>query len=261
VKQGLALLGGGTAGHGITVLIYHRVGGGTSDELDVPTAAFTAQMDLLAGGAASRAISLDEAADRLERGDRTPGTVITFDDGFADVHTRAWPVLAERGLPFTVYLTAGLVGGPMSWSGSTAKDTGAPGLSWKQLAEMNESGLCGIGNHTLSHARPEALSIAELDGCTEQIAQHLGVRPAHFAYTWGRPVPHMEPALRQRFRTAATGRVGRNRPGCDPMLLARVPVRRTDPPAFFRAKLGGTLLPELAYARIVSGAKAVGARA
>ena len=40
-----------------------------------------------------------------------------------------------------------------------------------------------------------------------------------------------------------------------------MPVRRTDPIDFFRAKLHGRLIPERAYARIVATAKAVGARA
>jgi hypothetical protein len=65
----------------------------------------------------------------------------------------------------------------------------------------------------------------------------------------------MRTALAARFRSAATGEVGRNLPGVDPMLLRRVPVRRTDPPAFFAAKLRGSLVPERSYARLVTTAK------
>ena len=53
--------------------------------------------------------------------------VLTFDDGFADVHDHAWPLLRERGLPFTIYLTTAYVGGPMRWEGSTAKEQGLRG--------------------------------------------------------------------------------------------------------------------------------------
>ncbi|MFI5533892.1 polysaccharide deacetylase family protein [Kitasatospora sp. NPDC051853] len=261
MKQQLARAAGAVPGEGATVLIYHRVGGGSSDELDVTTADFTAQVDLLAELPPGRVVGLDEAADRLAAGRRTPSTVITFDDGFADVYENAWPLLKERGLPFTIYLASGQVGGPMKWEGATAKDTGAPGLSWDQLRELTASGLCTVANHTRTHVRPELLSTAELDGCNDDIEERLGVRPKHFAYTWGVPVPHLDAALRARFRTSATGQVGRNLPGFDPARFCRVPVRRTDPIDFYRAKLYGRLIPERAYARIVATAKAVGARA
>ncbi|MFJ1757952.1 polysaccharide deacetylase family protein [Kitasatospora sp. NPDC088134] len=261
VKQQLARAAGRVPGEGATVLIYHRVGGGTADELDLATADFTAQVDLLAELPPGRVVSLDAAADRLEAGLRTPSTVLTFDDGFADTYGTAWPLLKERGLPFTIYLASGLVGGPMRWEGSTAKGAPAQGLSWEQLREMSDSGLCTVANHTRTHARPELLSTAELDACGDDVEEHLGTRPRHFAYTWGRPVPHMDAALRARFRTSATGEVGRNLPGQDPVRFHRVPVRRTDPIDFFRAKLYGRLIPERAYARIVATAKAVGASA
>ncbi|MFF7458821.1 polysaccharide deacetylase family protein [Kitasatospora sp. NPDC008115] len=261
VKRQLARRVGTGPGEGATVLIYHRVGGGSPDELDVSAADFAAQADLLAALPPGRVVSLDEATDRIEAGRRTPGVVLTFDDGFADVYDNAWPLLRERRLPFTVYLASGHVGGEMRWEGSTAKAAGAPALSWAQLREMTASGLCTVANHTRTHARPELLSTAELDACNDDVEEHLGVRPHHYAYTWGVPVPHMEPALRARFRTAATGEVGRNTPGVDPVRLRRVPVRRTDPIDFFRAKLHGRLIPERAYARIVATAKAVGARA
>ncbi|MEV8096560.1 polysaccharide deacetylase family protein [Kitasatospora sp. NPDC085879] len=261
LKRGLARATGSVPGEGATYLIYHRIGGGTADELDVATADFTAQLDLLADLPPGRVVSIDEATDRLAAGRRTPSTVLTFDDGFSDVYERAWPLLKERGLPFTVYLASGHVGGEMRWEGSTAKGPAAPGLGWAQLREMADSGLCTVANHTRTHARPVLLTTAELDGCNDDVEEHLGARPRHFAYTWGVPVPHMAVALRARFRTAATGEVGRNLPGSDPARFCRVPVRRTDPIDFFRAKLYGRLVPERAYARIVAAAKAVGARA
>lgn len=256
VKRGLAVLPGGRPS-GATLLIYHRVGGGSREELDVPTEHFRAQMETLDRQLVT---SLDEAWDALRRGDTAHRVVLTFDDGFADVHDNAWPLLRDHGLPFTIYLTTAYVGGSMRWEGSTAKEQGAPGLSWEQLREMVDSGLCTIGNHTHSHVRPERLTAGELDRCTELIEERLGVTPRHFAYTWGIPVPSMDPELAERFATCATGALGRNLPGVDPLRLARVPVRRTDPVAFFRAKLRGNLVPERLYGRIVETAKGAGLR-
>lgn len=252
----MAGLSGGRA-NGATFLIYHRVGGGSMDELDVSTKQFRAHVDALADHAV---VAVDEAADGLEQEITDHRVVLTFDDGFEDVYHNAWPLLRDRRLPFTIYLTTGYVGGAMRWEGSTARDQGAPGLSWDQLREMVDSGLCTIGNHTHTHVRPEELSADELDRCTEMVQKQLGVTPQHFAYTWGVPVPAMEPLLRERFRTAATGHLGRNLPHTDAMRFDRVPVRRTDPVGFFRAKLTGGLLPERVYAGMVATAKRAGVR-
>lgn len=257
IKRGLALVPGRGSPSGATLLIYHRVGGGTGDELDLPAESFEQQVEALGG---HDVVALDEAMDRLDAGERSPAVVLTFDDGFADLHERAWPLLKERAIPFTVYVASSFVGGTMRWEGSTARGPGAPGLTWDQLGEMVASGLCTVGNHTARHARPEALTEQELDDCTADVERELGVTPRHFAYPWGIPVPAMEPALRRRFRTAATGELGRNLPGDDPIRLRRVPVRRTDPLPFFRAKLSGGLGPERTYARLVGTAKRVGLR-
>ena len=242
---------------GATILIYHRVGGGSPDERDLSIDDFEAQLAVLA---AHDVLSLDAAVDRLDQCDGSPSVVITFDDGFRDVYENAWPLLKARQIPFTVYLATAYVGDTMHWDGSTARAAG-PALTWQQLEEMVGSGLCTLGNHTHTHARPEVVDEAELDTCSSEVERRLGVRPRHFAYTWGVPVPTLEDALRQRFRTAATGRLGRNIPGQDLHRLTRVPVRGSDPLGFFTAKLHGRLGPERCDQAIVSTAKRAGARA
>lgn len=252
LKRGLALAPGSPRATGATLLIYHRVGGGTTNELDLTPPAFAEQVALLAD---HDVLSLDDALDRLGAGDARPSVVLTFDDGFEDVYDHAWPLLRRLHLPFTLYLASGYVGRTMQWEGATATGEPGRGLSWDQLRTMVDSGLCTVGNHTHTHARPEHLTIKELDSCTEAVRSHVGVTPRHFTYPWGIPVPSMEDALRDRFRSASTGELGRNLPGVDLMRLRRVPVRRTDPASFFRAKLGGDLGPERAYARVVGLAK------
>lgn len=125
---------------------------------------------------------------------------------------------------------------------------------------MAASPLVTIGNHTHTHARPEALSAEELDVCSELLEQRLGVVPAHYCFTWGVPVSEARVLLDAQFRSAATGLVGRNRPGTDRLDLHRVPVRGTDPLPFFNAKLTGELAAERGYERIVGAATRLGAR-
>ena len=257
LKQALARAGRRAPAAGATLLIYHRIGGGSPDELDLPTAGFERQLDVLAS---HDVVSLDTALDRLDAGDAQPSVVITFDDGFDDVHARAWPLLRERGLPFTVYLASGFVGETMLWEGSTAKGESGRGMTWDQLGELVASGLCTIGNHTHGHVQPEVLAEVDLDDCTDTIERHLGVTPRHFTYPWGIPVPAMEGSLRARFRSASTGELGHNLPDTDRMRLTRVPVRQSDPESFFAAKLTGALGPERAYAAAVRLGTAAGLR-
>lgn len=243
-------------GAGLRLLIYHRVGGGTADERDVSLEDFRRQLDILTD---HEVVSLDAGLDRMGNGGRKPGIILTFDDGFADVHTAAFPLLAERRLPFTLYLSTAFVGGIMQWEGSTATTPG-PALTWSQLQELRDSGLCTIGNHTHTHARPQHLTVDELDRCSKEIEDHLDLTPRHFAYTWGVAVGRMRWALAERFRSAATGEVGVNARGQDLLTLRRIPVRGSDPPGFFAAKLTGRLTPERTYGRVVSTAKGMGLR-
>lgn len=259
LKTGLARAGNGMEATGLTVLIYHRVGGGTPDERDVTTEEFREQMAFLADPENRlRVLSIDDALDELEAGDDRAKIVLTFDDGFADVHQRALPVLLEHGLPFTTYVATAYAGDVMQWEGSTA--TGAPGrgMDWDQLGDVVASGLATIGNHTHSHARPEALSADELDTCSRTLQERLGVTPRHFAYTWGVPVRRARPWLEARFRSAVTGELGRNHPRADPLHLRRVPVRGSDPLSFFARKVRGPLTPERGYDLIVRTAKRLG---
>ncbi len=257
IKGLLATCSSRRAAGGVTILIYHRVGGGSTAELDCPATAFSDQLDILAG---HDVVSLDIALARLDAGDSRPSVVLTFDDGFADVHRTAWPLLRERGLPFTLYLATAYLGGDMVWEGASPSSK-APGLAWEQVGEMADSGLCTLGNHTHTHVPPDRLSVAELDRCNQVLLDQTGRSAHHFAYPWGVRVPALEPELRRRFRSAVTGSVGRNLPGADPIALRRVPVRRTDPNSFFRAKLAGNLVPERLYGRLVQGAKRAGAHA
>jgi peptidoglycan/xylan/chitin deacetylase (PgdA/CDA1 family) len=254
VKQVLGAWPGPGEPAGATLLIYHRVGGGTTDELDLAPERFRAQVRQLSD---ADVVTLDAALDRLDVGDLRPSFVLTFDDGFADMHEHAWPLLREHRLPFTLYLASGYMGAPMRWPGSTARGAPGTGLGWPQIREMVDSGLCTVANHTHDHVRPEALTAEQLDLCSETVERETGVRPQHFTYPWGIAVPAMEDAMRARFRSASTGELGRNDAATDRLRLRRVPVRRTDPDRFFAAKLRDGLLPERAYTQLVRTAKRV----
>ena len=69
---------------------------------------------------------------------------ITFDDGFANNYTNAFPILKKHGLTITIFVVTNFVGKHNY-------------MGWDQLREMNKEGI-SIQSHTASH-RP--LSVLE----------------------------------------------------------------------------------------------------
>jgi peptidoglycan/xylan/chitin deacetylase (PgdA/CDA1 family) len=109
----------------VLVLLYHRVlPGRKADDLDrflsVSWEQFTAQMDVLA--AAKCAAPLGSMAEEPSTDDRPIRVAVTFDDGYADVLEYALPILQQRHIPATVFLTTGFC------DGSTA-------AWWEQIAQ------------------------------------------------------------------------------------------------------------------------------
>jgi peptidoglycan/xylan/chitin deacetylase (PgdA/CDA1 family) len=90
------------------ILLYHRVAEGVSDpwSLCVSPANFAAHMAVLA---ARGVRSLDALLDDPGAARRAP--VVTFDDGYADFHSAALPVLRAYGVPATLFVTTGTLGG------------------------------------------------------------------------------------------------------------------------------------------------------
>ncbi len=223
---------------GITVLIYHRVGGGTDSAVDLEAEVFDRHLAHLVEH--HRVVSLDAALTELCGPDPAlPGVVVTFDDGTADFTDVAVPILVSHGVPATLYVATEFVeqSSPFPWD--------APPTTWTALAEAVSTGVVNIGSHTHSHrvlreaSRDE--TIDEIDRSVELIADRLGVVAHDFAYPKAIPPgPAAEVVVRQRFRSAALagGRV--NRVGrVDPLRLARTPVLRSDSHTDFAARAAG----------------------
>lgn len=224
---------------GIVVLIYHRVGGGSGLELDLPIAEFRAQMAWLAD--AGVVMSLDDALRSLAE-DPAPArsrVVVTFDDGTRDFADHAVPILVEHGIPALLYLATSFV--------ERGEDLpyGAPPTSWSGLRDALGTGLVTVGSHTHHHLLldrlPPAELDAELDRPTRLMEQELGTSPEHFAYpkaVLGSTAA--EAAVRARFRSAALAGTRPNRFGAtDPYRLARSPIQRSDGMRWFAAKVAG----------------------
>lgn len=62
-------------------------------------------------------VSLAEALRRHAAQDSRPFLVLTFDDGYRDLYANAFPVLERHAVPFTIFVTTGLIDrvAPMWW--------------------------------------------------------------------------------------------------------------------------------------------------
>jgi peptidoglycan/xylan/chitin deacetylase (PgdA/CDA1 family) len=87
------------------ILCYHRVGlGGIPLYSELPPEVFEAQMRFLKKN--YRLLSLEELCRCLQEPDGSDsGVAVTFDDGYRDVHTIAFPILRKYQIPTTVFLT------------------------------------------------------------------------------------------------------------------------------------------------------------
>jgi len=264
-----------TPARGVTVLIYHRIGGGSDSEVDLDVHAFRAQLAHLREH--HDVVSLDAAAERLSGPATTgatsatqvePAVVITFDDGTADFCDHAVPALVEFDLPATLYAATHFIdsGEPFPWD--------APPVSWAGLVDAAATGLVTIGSHTHTHVlmdRAEAggandpavpsVIADELDRSIELIGEHIGTAPAHFAYPKALPGSDAaEAEVRKRFVTAALARSRVNVPGeTDLHRLWRTPIQRSDGHDFFVAKAAGGLRLEGELRDLVAKVKYRGA--
>ena len=230
---------------GLVVLIYHRVGGESGLEVDLPTSLFEAQMSALA--ATGRVVDLARGLAYLDAatGPEAPGQhapiAITFDDGTEDFVDVALPIIARHKIPVTLYAATAFID-----EGRSFPSDGRP-ASWAGLAEAIASGFVHIGSHTHAHRLldrlPDAEVNDELDRSIDLIGNHLGVQARDFAYPKAVPgSAYADQAVRARFRSAALAGTRANVVGhTDRWCLARSPIQRSDDLRWFLKKADGGL--------------------
>jgi peptidoglycan/xylan/chitin deacetylase (PgdA/CDA1 family) len=234
---------------GVVVLLYHRIGGASGKEMDLPRDLFERQMEMLAER--GTVASLGEALQALAQPVPPPEDpiVVTFDDGTVDFVEQALPVLDRCKIPATLYLATSFVE-----HGESFSHRGVP-LSWTDVRDALSTGLVTIGSHTHRHLlldRIDEGSVAEeLDRSIELVEDRLGVRPVDFAYPKGvLGAPSAEASVRARFRSAALGGSRANLYGTtDPWRLARSPIQTADRLWGFRRKVEGGMRFEEGFRR------------
>ncbi|MFH1771746.1 MAG: polysaccharide deacetylase family protein [Candidatus Omnitrophota bacterium] len=103
--------------HPVIIIMYHRIVEGIDKEINNnhaichPLDSFKKELKLLKHffKPASLTEALDYIKEKAPMPDK-PLVVLTFDDGFKDNYTLAYPVLRGHGIPAVIFLTAGIIG-------------------------------------------------------------------------------------------------------------------------------------------------------
>jgi peptidoglycan/xylan/chitin deacetylase (PgdA/CDA1 family) len=214
---------------GVTILTYHLIGAGTESVVDLPVETFRDQLQELREVA--QVCSLPEALRRLEAGTDgvRPVVVLTFDDGFDNFRTRAWPAMRALEIPCTWYVPVGFLEGAC---GSPLKGSeGLRPIGWSALRELASDSLLTIGSHSWSHQDFRRLSadeaLLDLQRSREYLEDGTGVAVEHFCYPRAKRSPVVDQVVRGIYRTAVVAGGRRNLPDrFDPHRLGRVPIRR-----------------------------------
>lgn len=165
------------------ILFYHHVepfaeaAKAGHQQFTVDTTTFDQQMQYLVSNG-YKTTSVSDVVDAIKNHVRlSPKTVaLTFDDGYADMHTYAFPTLKKYSLVGNFAIPTGLIG--------------APGyMSWEQLREIVNSGNMFAYNHTWSHASLNGSSkeriVFEVETAKKDLYEKLGQQSPILFYPYG----------------------------------------------------------------------------
>lgn len=181
----------------IPVLLYHAITDAPSAWIapfTVSRTTFARHLDVIeASGRTAISVETLHAASAGDRALPPRPLVITFDDGFVDLVETVAPMLAQRRLPATMFLTTGFL--------DRRSPGGDPMLSWSAAAEVAEAGF-EIGAHSVSHPQLDTVRTAvaryEVVASRRALQDRLGLPIRSFAYPHG----YSDERVRRLVRTA-----------------------------------------------------------
>ncbi|MEP7325707.1 MAG: trifunctional glycosyltransferase/class I SAM-dependent methyltransferase/polysaccharide deacetylase [Gemmatimonadota bacterium] len=228
----------------LPILLYHQVSEEGPDSLAryrVTPKAFEAQMQYL-HQAGFRTVLLDEWLDAMRRRQPLTGraVIITFDDGYRDFATYAWPVLRRHDFGAYVFLVTDRIGQRSEWTASYGET--ARLLDGAEIVRLHGEGV-QFGSHTATHPHLEALTPTGVvrEAARSRAALHrlLGVAITSIAYPHGSEdsaIQHLVGACGYIYGLSC--REGLSQFTDPPLALPRVEVKGDDTLAVFIRKLG-----------------------
>ena len=166
------------------ILTYHSIDESRSP-ISVSEGVFRRQVEWLAAGGV-QVVTLDQLMRLPPDAD---AVALTFDDAFQNFGDIAAPMLADRGLPATLFVVSDAVGSTNRWP--AGPDRGVPTmplLGWDALARLSAQDV-DLGSHTRTHVDLTRVTGARLEeeivGGRERLREGTGVTPTAFAYPYG----------------------------------------------------------------------------
>lgn len=221
----------------VPILTYHALDESRSIIALSPTV-FTWQMRWLHQNG-YQVIPLSRLVQHLRNGDPLPtrSIVITFDDGFETVYTRAFPVLARHGFPATVFLVTGYCGRQNDWPNQPLIVPRLSLLTWARIREMDRYGI-EFGAHSITHPWLDRVAPDELEYeilfSKANIEEQVGHSIELFAYPYGRYNEAIRAIVSRAYAGACTTRLGMVGIESDPLALERIEALYVARPLIFR---------------------------
>lgn len=208
---------------GISILTYHSLDDSGS-VISTSPGAFEMQMKYLAQNG-YQSLSLSEATVFIRERKPFPEKVfvMTFDDGYQNNYTRAFPAMKEFGFKGTIFLISAYC--EKFWSGDGSSLDARPMLSWSEIKEMHEYGI-EFGAHTSTHPDLTRIPFEQAEGEIREskaaIQDRLGAEVTTFAYPYGKYNTEVKKMVGGQFYGACSTRLGRAQIGNDPFSLNRI---------------------------------------
>ena len=220
--------------------MYHKVHQTHADFLTVNVNDLQWQLDHLSKH--YTIVKLSQVLEHIQSGQPLPDNalLITFDDGYEDNYTLAYPEFKKRGLPFAVFLVAAYIGKKTKHDGFEQTF-----LSVEQIDKMSD--LAEFAYHSLNHENLMEMNKNDwpqhVRDCKQGI-HHSSLLNA-WAYTYGQfPKRHQADysELIKVFKAnhiQAAFRIGNrinHTPIHDPFRIERIDIRGNDSKFLFRLK-------------------------
>jgi peptidoglycan/xylan/chitin deacetylase (PgdA/CDA1 family) len=231
----------------VPILMYHQLAAQPRADrrLAVDPKSFADQLGYL-HRCGYKTVTTRELAQALRTGDRQlpdKPVVLTFDDGYADFHEVALPLLARYGFTGTVFVTTGWVAGDAGQRRRQQDDM----LSWRQIEEVAAAGV-EIGAHSVHHPQLDQLGRDrlehELGAAKGALEDRLGTAVPGLAYPFGysnRLVRETAAAAGYEYACAVGNRLADS--SADPFALPRATIARSTRLASFAQIVAAERLP------------------
>ena len=195
----------------IPILTYHSIDESGSIISTAPDI-FRRQMKRLSE-TGLKGISLETlaASAAKKKGFPKDAVVLTFDDGFHNFYTTAFPILEEYRFEATVFLVTDHCGKKNDWAGNPPGLASEKLMSWSEVRELKLNGI-DFGAHTRTHPDLTRLSETqvkrEMTESKDAIENAIGGMVTTFAYPYGKFNGCVREIAAQNFDAACSTNLG-----------------------------------------------------